>query len=70
MSKRNKVGSAGRFRAGYGRKVREKVWKVEKIQKQKQLCRCCGKPKAKRLSKGLWECKACNKKFTSHAYHT
>ncbi|MFH0831852.1 MAG: 50S ribosomal protein L37ae [archaeon] len=70
MSKTNKVGSAGRFRAGYGRSVRAKVWEVEKKQKQKQICPHCKKPKAKRTSKGLWECGACKRKFTSNAYYT
>lgn len=70
MSKGNKVGSAGRFRAGYGRSVRAKVWEVEKKQKKKQVCPFCKKPKAKRLAKGLWKCGSCDKKFAGHAYYT
>jgi large subunit ribosomal protein L37Ae len=68
MSKSHKVGSAGRFRAGYGKRVREKVWEIEKKQRQKQQCPFCKKMTAKRLSKGIWQCRRCKKKFTAGAY--
>jgi large subunit ribosomal protein L37Ae len=63
-----KVGSAGRFGAKYGKRIRAKVAEIEKVQKQKQKCPFCGKLKMKRLSKGIWQCRKCNKKITSNTY--
>ncbi len=67
--KTKKIKSAGRFGARYGRKIREKLVKVEQKQRKKQKCPFCGKLSAKRLSKGIWKCKKCNKKFASNAYY-
>jgi large subunit ribosomal protein L37Ae len=64
-----KVGSTGRFRAGYGKRVKERVWEIEKKQKQKQQCPFCKKFAAKRVAKGLWQCKNCGKRFTAGAYY-
>jgi len=63
-----KVGSAGRFRAGYGKSVRHKLAAVEKKQRVKQVCPFCKKPALKRIAMGIWSCKSCGKKFASHAY--
>ncbi len=62
-----KVKSAGRFGARYGRKVRIKTADVEAVQKKKQDCIFCN-GKAKRLSKGIWQCNKCEKKFAGHTY--
>jgi len=64
-----KVKSAGRFGARYGRSIRTRIVAVESKQKQKQICPFCKKPRAKRTSKGIWECSKCGKKFASGAYH-
>ena len=63
-----KVSSAGRFGVRYGKRIREAVVMIEKRQKQKQICPYCKKPAAKRMAKGIWECRKCNKKFTGGAY--
>lgn len=63
-----KVKAAGRFKARYGRSVRHKVTEVENIQRKKQDCIFCNKT-AKRLSKGIWYCRNCKKKFASHIYY-
>ena len=63
-----KVGAAGRLRAGYGKSVRMKLANIEFKQRVKQHCPHCKKPALKRLSMGIWQCKWCDKKFTSHAY--
>ena len=63
-----KVGSAGRFRAGYGKSVREKLANLEVKQRVKQVCPFC-KRTAKRLSNGIWQCKKCSKKFASDTYY-
>ncbi len=56
------------FGARYGKKVREKYGKVEAKQRKKQECPFC-KGIAKRISKGIWKCKKCKKKFASGAYY-
>jgi len=68
-SKSKKSKSAGRYGARYGKRVRAKLIKVETKQRKKQKCPFCNKLGAKRLSKGIWECSKCNKKFASNTYH-
>ena len=68
MVKTKKVKAAGRFGARYGRSVRLKITEIESIQRKKQKCLFCNGV-AKRLSKGIWQCKKCKKKFASHTYH-
>lgn len=68
MPKTKKVKAAGRFGARYGIRVRRKIAQIESIQRQKQKCIFCNGV-AKRLSKGIWQCKKCNKKFASHSYY-
>jgi len=68
-TKTKKVKSAGRFGCRYGSTVRARITKVEIKQRQKQICPYCKKPKAKRLSKGIWKCSKCNKKFASDVFH-
>ena len=63
-----KVGSAGRFGSRYGRKIRTKIWAVEKKQRRKQKCPYCLKDAVKRISKGIWHCTKCHSKFTGKAY--
>ncbi|MBU0894385.1 MAG: 50S ribosomal protein L37ae [Nanoarchaeota archaeon] len=70
-TKLKKTKSAGRFGARYGKRVRNKLVKVEEKQRKKQKCPFCGKLGVKRLSKGIWQCtrKKCNKKFASNTYY-
>lgn len=67
MTKTKKVKAAGRFGVRYGQRVRKKIAEIEAIQRKKQICPFC-KGVAKRLSKGIWQCKKCGKKFTGHVY--
>ncbi len=67
--KLKKTKSAGRFGARYGKLVRSKLVKVETKQRVKQTCPFCKKKGAKRLSKGIWKCSKCDKKFASNTYH-
>jgi large subunit ribosomal protein L37Ae len=69
MGRTKKVGTAGRFGARYGKKVREKVAEIEKIQRQRHICPKCGMKKAKRIAKGIWKCKKCGAKFTGLSYY-
>ncbi|MFH0752023.1 MAG: 50S ribosomal protein L37ae [archaeon] len=63
-----KVGSAGRFGARYGKRLRQKIVTVEKIQRKQQQCPYCNRRTVKRLSAGIWHCGKCESKFTSKAY--
>ena len=68
-SKLKKTKSSGRFGAKYGKRVRVNLEAIESKQKLKQKCPFCGKPGVKRLSKGVWSCKKCGKKFASDTYY-
>ncbi|MBU3907177.1 MAG: 50S ribosomal protein L37ae [Nanoarchaeota archaeon] len=69
MVKTKKVKSAGRFGARYGKRVKTKLVAVEIKQRKRQKCPLCSRLGAKRLSKGIWHCKKCGKKFASDAYY-
>jgi large subunit ribosomal protein L37Ae len=69
MTKTKKVKAAGRFGPRYGKYVRERIADIESRQRKKQVCPFCKKAALKRLSKGIWTCKKCKKKFASHAYY-
>jgi large subunit ribosomal protein L37Ae len=63
-----KVGSAGRFGARYGLRIRKKIWEIEQIQRQKHKCPECFKFALKRIAIGIWLCSNCNNKFAGKAY--
>jgi len=62
-----KVKAAGRFGVRYGRRVRTKIAEIESKQRKKQDCLFCNGV-AKRLSKGIWKCNKCDKKFAAHTF--
>ncbi len=68
-SKSKKTKSTGRFGARYGRYVKVKIVNIESKQRKKQKCPYCHKAGVKRLSKGIWHCKKCGKKFASDVYY-
>jgi large subunit ribosomal protein L37Ae len=68
-TKSKKSKSAGRFGARYGKRTRAKLVNVEIKQRVKQKCPFCGKLGVKRLSKGIWKCPRCDKKFASNTFH-
>ncbi len=68
MAKQGKLGSAKRFNARYGRRVKHKLAKVEAIQRKNHKCPYCHAEKVKRIAMGIWECKKCGSKFTGKAY--
>ena len=68
MAETKKLGSVKRFGARYGRRTKEKLAKIEAIQKSKHKCPYCHAMKVKRLSMGIWNCKKCGAKFTGKAY--
>ncbi len=64
-----KVKSAGRFRTGYGIRIKKRIIKIEGKQRKKQACLLCKRKGVKRLSKGIWKCNKCNKTFASGVYY-
>ena len=67
--KSKKSKSAGRFGSRYGKREKVKLVKVETKQRVKQKCPFCSKLGVKRLSKGIWKCPKCDKKFASDTYY-
>ena len=65
--KKKKIGSAGRFGAGYG-KPKQRLVAVEKKQRTKQDCPFC-KGRAKKQAKAIWLCSKCGKKFAGGIFH-
>ncbi len=68
-SKSKKTRAAGRFGARYGKKVRVSLVAVEDKQRKKQKCPFCKKLGVKRVSKGIWQCNKCGKKFASDIFY-
>ena len=68
-TKSKKSRAAGRFGARYGKKIRAGVAKVEDKQRVKQKCPFCERLGVKRKSKGIWNCKKCDKTFASNTYY-
>ncbi len=56
------------FGARYGKRARVKYAQLELLQRKKQKCPFC-KSTVKRIGKGIWQCKKCNKKFASGTFH-
>lgn len=70
MGRKKGIGSAGRFGPRYGKKVRQTVAEIERVQKQRHICPKCDMPYVRRLSAGIWVCKKCKTKFAGLAYTT
>jgi len=68
-TKTKKSRAAGRFGSRYGKSVKSKLNRIEDKQRKKQKCPFCGKKGLKRLSKGIWQCSKCGKKFASDTYY-
>ena len=68
-TKSKKTRAAGRLGARYGKRIRTKLVNVEDKQRVKQKCPYCKKLGVKRLSKGIWNCSKCGKKFASDTYY-
>ena len=64
----SRYGSTKRYGSRYGRKIKEKVGKIEEERKQSSKCPYCRKDKIKRLAAGLWYCSKCDVKLTGKAY--
>ncbi len=60
-------GSVKRFGARYGRKLKQKVGKIEAARKQ-SVCPYCHSKRVARIASGIWSCRKCMSKFTGRAY--
>ena len=67
-TKKSSKSSAKKYGARYGRTVKDKFAKIEKLQHQSYNCPFCSYPKVKRVSMGIWACEKCKAKFTSKAF--
>jgi large subunit ribosomal protein L37Ae len=68
MSGKKKIGSAGRYGSRYGKKVRQLVSDIEKVQKRRHICPKCDMPYVNRVAAGIWSCKKCGAKFAGGAW--
>ncbi|RLG21118.1 50S ribosomal protein L37ae [Candidatus Micrarchaeota archaeon] len=66
--KKGKLGSAARYGARYSSVLKQKVNKIEKIQKRPQICPQCGRKSLKRVSFAIWECSKCGLIMAGGAY--
>jgi len=69
MGRKKKIGTAGRFGSRYGKKDRQQVADIERIQKQRHVCPRCRLPYVRREASGIWKCKKCGNRFTGLAYY-
>ncbi|MEK6940547.1 MAG: 50S ribosomal protein L37ae [Nanoarchaeota archaeon] len=63
-----KIQFTGGWGARYGRKLRYRTINAIKKMKGWQICPYCKKERVKRFSFGVWQCRACDSKFTGKAY--
>ena len=69
MSKRTKkVGSAGRFGARYGVRIRKRIAEIEKQSKGRHECPKCKAVALLRDASGIWSCRHCSAKIASSSY--
>ena len=63
-----KLGSAKRFGARYGRTLKHKFAKIEALHRKKYKCPYCSYTNVKRVAAGIWHCRKCDAKFANKAY--
>lgn len=63
-----KTRTAAKFGSRYGVGIRRSWLKVEDKQRQKHSCPFCGFKKVKRVSRGIFSCKKCGKRFSGGAF--
>ncbi|MFW5911940.1 MAG: 50S ribosomal protein L37ae [Candidatus Hadarchaeota archaeon] len=66
--RKKKVGSAGRFGARYGTRIRARVKSVEERMDGEYRCPECGASRVERKGSGIWACDRCGTKFAAKAY--
>ncbi len=61
-------GAVKRFGARYGKKIRERLSKIESLAKSRYKCPYCNYVAVVRESVGIYNCRKCGAKFTGKAY--
>ena len=67
-AKTKKIKAAGKFRSGFGVRVRKKYNKIEEIQRKRQISPFYSKARAKRIAAGIWICMKTGRIFAGPAY--
>lgn len=67
-SRTKKIKAAGKFRAGYGTRVRKKYNLIEADQRKRQVSPFYNKARVKRIASGIWKCLKTGKIFAGPAY--
>ncbi|MEA1993576.1 MAG: 50S ribosomal protein L37ae, partial [Euryarchaeota archaeon] len=57
------MGTSNRFGVRAGKRVRDKVDRIEKRMRDKHKCPQCHRKSVKRVSTGIWKCTKCGLKF-------
>ncbi len=60
--------SAKQYGVRYGRRLKEKIGKIEQARRLSNTCPYCSYKKVERLAVGIWFCNKCQSKFTGRAY--
>lgn len=60
--------SAKQYGVRYGRRLKEKIGKIEQARKLSDTCPYCHYKKVERVAAGIWFCNKCQSKFTGRAY--
>ena len=69
MAKRTKkVGSAGRFGARYGVRIRKRIGDIDRVSKIWHECPKCKAAAVKRKANGIWKCRHCGAELASSSY--
>merc|ERR1712070_1352989 len=69
MTKRTKkVGIARKYGVRYGSSLRKLMKKFETMQRQRYVCPFCGKATVRKVSVGIWRCRACKKIMAGGAW--
>ncbi len=68
-AKKKKIKAAGKFRTGFGVRVRNKYNVIEDLQRKFQPSPFHPKGRAKRIAAGIWKCLKTGKIFAGHAYY-
>jgi ribosomal protein L37AE/L43A len=67
--KKKKIKAFGRFGAGYGKNVRDRLNTIESKQRKHQKSPFHPNARAKRIAVGIWRCLKTGKVFAGNAYN-
>lgn len=62
------AGTAGRYRTRFGKRIRNKISKIEKEATENTKCPDCDSQRLEKEYAGIWKCKKCSNKFSGGAW--